>query len=161
MHAYRLGGVINALRIHSLPCCTMLLCQAQSLAPGRLWSGARNTLPGLCGIRQRDRACVFSAGRVPAAPQLHTCTVRLSLDAGLLLGGGRSPAICSPDLCQPEIPAFTQLWQSSPSFPLTGKDHPIPEVRGAWPAVRRRDSRGITGGALLSLQSAFPSGASA
>ena len=40
---------------------------------------------------------------------------------------------------------------------------PILEVRGdgAWPAVRSRDSLGITGGARLSLQSALPAGASA
>lgn len=82
VHAGGLGGVINALGIHSRPCCTMLLCQAQSSAPGRLPSGARNTLPSLCRIRQRDRDSVFSAGLV------HCCAAASYLHGEALFGCG-------------------------------------------------------------------------
>lgn len=41
---------------------------------------------------ETETACSQRA-ELAAVPQLHTCTVRLSLDVDLLLGGGRNPVL--------------------------------------------------------------------
>lgn len=71
------------------------------MAPDGLWSA-----PGTCylvcaGSDSETETLCSQQGEFAAALQLHTCTVRLSLEAGLLLGADRSPAILSSDLLFP------------------------------------------------------------
>lgn len=119
-------------------------------------------------IRHRDRDSVFSAGRV------RRCATASYLHSEALFGRGsaarrRQESCPAPALLQ--SPALTSARVKSRSLPSCGGALPTPgweglpplEVRGdgAWPAVRSRDSLGITGGALFSLQSALPAGAPA
>lgn len=164
VHTGRLWGVINALRIHSLPCCTMLLCQGRTLAPGRLQSGARNTLPSLCRTRQRDRDSVFLVGRVRGCAAASYLQGEAVFGCGSAAGRGQESGgsqAWPPPAWSPSAGSAAE--EPSLLCPPGRRGSPVLEVRGdgAWPAVRSPDSLGIAGGAWLSLRAAFPAGAPA
>lgn len=140
-----------------------LAAQCCCVRPGAWqWTGCGQA-PGTCylvcaGSGSETETLCSQQGEFAAALQLHTCTVRLSLEAGLLLGGDRSPAILSSDLLLPARSLSVRSVVEEPSLPPPSRQgSPIFEVRGdgTWPADRSCDSVGISGGAWLSLHLLF------
>lgn len=100
-------------------------------------------------------------GELAAVLQLHTCTVRLSLDVGLLLGGGGNPVLLqsAPLALAMMQPQRLLGLEGSPS-PWLG-DCPSGGERGWLPASSQTVTHWDLRRSPALLHSALPAGASA